>query len=354
MNDFRIDSHKLLFHPRRVADWLEGKPIAPLYLEVSPSGMCNHRCRFCGMDYVGYPKRRLPGDLFRARLAEMGEAGVRAIMFAGEGEPFMNREMESIAIAAREAGIDVAFTTNGVLLAPHRAEAVLPVASWIKVSCNAGTAATYAHVHGTSRDDFDIMWRNMEAACALRAKSGAPCVIGFQLLALPENRAEAAALAARARDIGADYLVIKPYSISPKSLHDEYRDLRYGACDDLLAALELGTDAFRVIFRQETMQRREQPRLTYARCQALPFWGYVDSGATLWGCLRHIGEEAFNFGNLADGPFADLLNHPNRMKKLKEWSESGEIGDCHVACRMDAVNAYLWELRNPSAHVNFI
>ena len=67
MNDFRIDSHKLLFHPRRVADWLEGKPIAPLYLEVSPSGMCNHRCRFCGMDYVGYPQRRLPGELFRAR-----------------------------------------------------------------------------------------------------------------------------------------------------------------------------------------------------------------------------------------------------------------------------------------------
>ena len=102
------------------------------------------------------------------------------------------------------------------------------------------------------------------------------------------------------------------------------------------------------------MQRREQPRLTYARCHALPFWGYVDSGATLWGCLRHIGEEAFNFGNLADGSFADLLNHPNRLKKLKEWSESGEIGDCHVACRMDAVNAYLWELRHPSAHVNFI
>lgn len=354
MNDLRIDSHKLLFHPRRVADWLEGKPVAPLYLEVSPAGMCNHRCRFCGMDYVGYPKRYLPGDLFRARLAEMGEAGVRAIMFAGEGEPFMNRDMAGMAVAARRAGIDVAFTTNGVLLTPDRAERVLPVTSWIKVSCNAGTAKTYAHVHGTAESDFAAMWRNMEAACALRAASGAACVIGFQLLALPENRAEAAALAARARDIGADYLVIKPYSISPRSLHTEYRDLHYGDCDDLLAVRELSTDAFKVIFRQETMRRREQPQLTYARCQALPFWGYVDSGATLWGCLRHIGEEAFNFGNLADGSFADLLNHPNRLKKLKEWNESGDIEDCHVACRMDAVNAYLWELRHPSAHVNFI
>lgn len=354
MSDLRIDSHKLLFHPRRVADWLEGKPVAPLYLEISPAGMCNHKCRFCGMDYVGYPKRYLPTDLICARLAEMGEAGVKSIMFAGEGEPLLHKEIVRIALAAKKAGIDISFTTNGVLLTPDKAEALLPITSWIKVSCNAGTAGTYAHVHGTSADDFETMWRNMEAACAWRAQTGAACSIGFQILVLPENRAEVVALATRVRDIGGDYLVIKPYSVSPKSLHTAYRGLRYGECDDLRSAMELSTDSFRVIFREETMKRREQPRLTYTCCQALPFWGYVDSGATWWGCLRHIGEEEFNFGNLADSTFIEALNSPNRQNKLRRWAESGDIRECHVACRMDAVNAYLWELRNPSAHVNFI
>ena len=354
MSELRLDSHKLMLHPRRVADWLEGSSVAPLYLEVSPAGMCNHKCRFCGMDYVGYPTRFLPTDIFCKRLAEMGEAGVKAIMFAGEGEPFLHKDIGKLATTAKQAGIDISFTTNGTLFTPDKAEKTLPVTSWIKVSCNAGTARTYAYVHGTSENDFDTMWRNMETASARKAQIGAACTIGFQILVLPENRSEVASLAARVRDSGGDYLVIKPYSLSPKSLHTDYRDLRYGDCDDLQEALALSTDSFKVIFREETMERRERPQLTYLRCQALPFWGYVDSGATLWGCLRHIGDEAFHFGNLADSSFQDALGHPNRQKKLRQWAESGDIRECHVACRMDSVNTYLWELRNPSPHANFI
>ena len=30
------------------------------------------------------------------------------------------------------------------------------------------------------------------------------------------------------------------------------------------------------------------------------------------------------------------------------------ICDCKVSCRMDEVNRYLWELRVPPEHVNFI
>ncbi len=57
--------------------------------------------------------------------------------------------MPGIARHTKAAGIDVAFTTNAVLLTPEKAAEVLPVTSWIKVSCNAGSPETYAQVHGT-------------------------------------------------------------------------------------------------------------------------------------------------------------------------------------------------------------
>ena len=61
MDKFLIDSHKLIYHPERVAalaeagkDWSKHKSLKPLYAEISTSGACNHRCTFCSVDYIGY------------------------------------------------------------------------------------------------------------------------------------------------------------------------------------------------------------------------------------------------------------------------------------------------------------
>lgn len=344
---YGIDSHKLHFHPGRVADWLAGKNIAPIYMEVSPSGACNHRCRFCGMNFMGYKPRFLPADVFCSRLEEMGQSGVKAIMYAGEGEPFLNKEMGRIAAATKTAGIDVAFTTNAVLLHKQNAEAVLPVTTWIKVSCNAGTRETYAHVHGTRAEDFDKVMCNMAEAVKLRKELGNTCTLGFQMVLLPENKNEAVELAQRARDLGTDYLVIKPYAVHRQSTKDEYLSLTYDNCQPLAEKLEeFNTTDFSVIFRHEAMQRLEAPA-PYGACLALPFWGYIDSGGSVWGCLRHIGEDAFNYGNVLEMAFETILHQRSLPKDFS-------IDDCHVDCRMDTINAYLWSIAHPGTHVNFI
>ena len=36
MDEFRIDSHKLMYHVGRVNDWLKGSDVYPVYMEVSP------------------------------------------------------------------------------------------------------------------------------------------------------------------------------------------------------------------------------------------------------------------------------------------------------------------------------
>ena len=58
--DFSIDTHKLAYHPDRVAqiveagsDWSKHINVRPIYAEISTSGACNHRCTFCSVDYIG-------------------------------------------------------------------------------------------------------------------------------------------------------------------------------------------------------------------------------------------------------------------------------------------------------------
>src|SRR3989339_1244937 len=90
---FRIDSHKLLFHPTRVSDWIQGKNVYPLYMEISPTGGCNHRCTYCALDFMGYEKRNLDTAILKARLKEMAGLGLKSVMYAGGGEPFPHPDM---------------------------------------------------------------------------------------------------------------------------------------------------------------------------------------------------------------------------------------------------------------------
>ena len=96
MDKYRIDSHKLIYHIPRVYDWLKGENVYPVYMEVSPSGACNHRCLYCGLDFMGYKPNYLKADILKERLSELGNLGLKSIMYAGEGEPFLHPEMVSI------------------------------------------------------------------------------------------------------------------------------------------------------------------------------------------------------------------------------------------------------------------
>ena len=69
-NEIRMDSHKLIYHPHRVSEWLKGENIYPIELEVGLTNACNHRCIFCAVDYTGYKPTVMDGEVLKKRLRE--------------------------------------------------------------------------------------------------------------------------------------------------------------------------------------------------------------------------------------------------------------------------------------------
>lgn len=355
MDKFKIDSHKLIYHVSRVNNWLEGKNIFPIYLEVSTFGSCNHRCTYCALDFMEYQQRFLDTDVLKKRLSEMGSLGVKSIMYAGEGEPLLHKDIASIINHTKKAGIDVAITTNGVLLSRDLTDNALGNISWIKVSINGATKETYKKIHRCNDNDFDKVIKNMSYVVKVRRKEGYKCTLGMQLLLLPENCHEVKALAEIARSVGLDYLVVKPYSQHPFSKTTKYKNIKYSKYLELADQLKvLNTDKFNVIFRVNAMKKWDQRLRNYQHCYALPFWAYIDAGGNIWGCSVYLGKKEFLCGNIYKNTFKEIWERPKRKKMVKMAEQNLFTKDCRLNCRMDEVNRYLWELKHPSGHVNFI
>lgn len=355
MDEYRIDSHKLIYHPERVSDWHKGLDVYPVYAELSPIGACNHRCTYCGLDYMEYQPRRLETGALKERLTEMAALGLKSVMYAGEGEPFLHKDIVEIINHTKTSGIDVAITSNGVLFTEEIFIKTLPAITWIKISCNAATPKTYAAIHRTKEEDFDRTIKNITDAVRFRKAEGLDSTIGMQLILLPENAHEAIDLARIAKGIGADYLVIKSYSQHLKSITRKYSGFKYGDYLHLEAELKkISGDGFNVVFRSNAMRKLVDASRGYERCLALPFWTYVDAGGGVWGCSAFLNDKRFLYGNIYESSFEEIWNGPGRAAVKRLVAEELDTRACRVNCRMDEVNRYLWELRNPNPHVNFI
>ena len=344
-----------MFHVDRLNKWLKGEAFFPIYLEVGLSGACNHRCVFCALEYLGYEERYINTEIFKKRLEEMARCGVKSLMYAGEGEPLLHKDIEELIGFTKDCGIDVAVTTNGVLINNRIGKESLKALSWIRVSLNAATKENYARVHGTRQDDFDKVLKNLEQIVSMKRRYHYRCTIGVQLLMIPENYQETEALANILKEIGVDYFTIKPFSKHPLSSHCLDKGFDYMQMLSFQESLHrLSGEDFKILFRDHTMMRLKERKRGYDRCLGLPFWTYISSDGGSWACSAFLGKEAFFYGNLYEQTFSQIWEGPKRKKVLEMVAHDLDVSKCREVCRLDAINRYLWELKNPHPHVNFI
>lgn len=361
---YRIDSQKITFHPERVVQWKNAnfewdqiKSVYPIYAEIAPVGACNHRCTFCSVDYLGYKTVSQNKDVLLGRIKEMGEHGVKSIMFAGEGEPALWKPLpEVMEVVKNEYNIDLSMTTNMIPFTRKNSESFVKNSTWIKVSINAGTEQGYEAIHQTKKSDFGKALDNFGHCVELRNNNNYECTLGAQMLLLPDNKDQAVELATKMRDLGADYLVIKPYTQSLYGVSRQYDGLRYDDMMYLKAELDaVSTDDFSVVFRANTMSKLNENKRPYDKCYSTPiFWTYIMADGAVYSCGAYLGNDKFHLGNINNSSFSEIWEGDRRKENFLHVYNDLDIGECRKNCRMDEVNRYLWELKNPTKHVNFI
>ncbi len=345
-----VDNHKLQFHPERVAEWKKEGDCYPIYIEIGPTNNCNHNCNFCALDWVKSKKTQIKKEVMISNLEDMAMHGVKSVMFAGEGEPFLHKDTPLFVTKAKEYGMDVSITTNGTLFTKEKMEQCMPSLSWIRFSVDAGTPKTYSKIHGTKSSDFDKVIKNIRAAVRFKKKNNLETVIGAQFLLMPQNIDEVYTFAKLFKKIGVDNIQIKPYSQHPNSINKyiiEYKD--YAHIEDKLK--ELNSDNFKVFFRKETMDRLDTT--PYNECHGLPFFALIDANGNVMPCNLFYDIPKLNYGNINEHTFSQIWQGTRRRIVRKRLAVRG-CDNCREGCRLDVINRYLNRIKNPEEHDNFL
>ncbi len=354
MNNFAIDSHKLIYHPHRVSDWSEGKDIYPIYVEISAVNRCNYRCCFCAFDYTGYQGDIFSKDSLNTAISEMADCGVKSIVFAGTGEPLLHPNIADFVTQAVKSGIDVGMSTNGALLKEEISRTLVENLSWIRISFNAGSPGSYSEIHGCPEIQYDLVQDNIRKLVKLKKELNSTITIGAQCLILDKNQHELLSLTREMKTIGVDYFSLKPYSQHPDSIHQQsIKPQAKLAIADIKNIESVADNNFRVIIRKNSLAALNNTEKPYDKCLGLPFLCYLEADGYLYACNTFMGDKLCAYGNLNENSFQEVWRSERKQKVIDRLSSMVQK-KCRQACRLDQINQYLCALKNPPAHVNFI
>lgn len=179
---------------------------------------CNLRCVMCEehsnllekrkFEITGI-RRRMDVAMLRRVLAECAPQGLREIIPSTMGEPLLYEDFDDILEACREHGVKLNLTTNGTF--PGRgarawAEAIVPLASDVKISWNGSKPETQAAVMVGTR--YENQLRNLKEFLSVRdaaRAAGQPaCTVTLQLTFMETNLREIPSIVELAIALGID------------------------------------------------------------------------------------------------------------------------------------------------------
>lgn len=345
-DEYGLDSQKLIYHPKRVSDWLEGKKTYPIYVEISLTNRCNHNCTFCAPNFTRKENTSIDMQILKKTMQNMHDCGVKAIMFGGEGEPLLHKDIAEIVKYAKEIGFDVALTTNGVLLNKKFAEQLLPYLSWVKFSVDSGDADIYAILHGTKKEDFKKVLDNISRCGFFVKLKKLDCTIGVQALLLKENIKIIPNLARILKYLRVDYLVLKPFSEHEKRIGDVIElPTKEEIYDAYSKSKKFEKETYSIILRENAIKCSDKKK-PYEECYAQDFMGYIDSYGGVHSCINFMDKSEYVYGNINEEPFQIIWKKKPFIKP--------DLSRCRNICRLNGMNIYLWELKHKKKHMNFI
>jgi MoaA/NifB/PqqE/SkfB family radical SAM enzyme len=333
MNIIKKLSQGFVLDKIKETDWVSGST-NPLIVELDATEACDLACPGCVSEDLIANKRRFSNERLLSLGVEMKNAGIKALILIGGGEPLMHPVIGQFMKYLGEHDIHLGITTNGTLIDKYL-DIIAEFSNWTRISVDAATEGTFNRLrpsrNGGSR--FHHVIDNMRKLA--RIKKGK---MGFSFLIRTEadgfgiksNIHEIYASALLARDIGCDYFEIKPSYMYVGGIdhalvvHSEER--MQEARKEINRLTALTTDSFKImkaINLEDSLNgvKNEQAK-DYHRCLVSELRTLIcPSGVFI--CPYWRGKENFRIGDVQNMSFSEMWNG-KRRKDVMAFADPSE------------------------------
>ena len=244
-----LEPNKLFANTEWVQDFLCGRKVPPITLEMDITLHCNDRCPDCVQIWALQP-RELSIEQIKGILCEAKEFGIKGLTFTGGGDPLMHSRIFEVIELVRQSGLHTGIYTNGgMLMVPGLAEALISTFAWVRISLDSGKN-TFNLVRGhTASDAYAKRMRCVGRLAEARQKVGGQCMIGASFLTSALVVQDILQATKDVREAGLDYLQFKPmikWNLATNHHGSVIMD-QTGVYAAILEASRIGRDGFRVI-----------------------------------------------------------------------------------------------------------
>jgi len=357
--DFQ-DPRKIFHHLDRVNELRTTGDSRPVHMTIGLTNYCNHKCPWCYINWnqAGRASARSgAGDSSRKainaddRLIDsVGEAarlGLKAVTIVGDGEPTLHPQFESVLERLASFGLKIGIYSNFSMRRPAILEAMARHCFFVRGSVDAASYEVHRQSHGS--DDFDLVIANVRRILGLR--SATRPIVGVQFVTNQWNYWQLPEAARFYRDLGVDYLTIKPaYKNALNPAHPDNEVDRDEAFALMREAQAYATDRFKVYAKfpqfMEVVGQSTNNARYYKKCLATPLSPYLDEDGNVEMCGNLKGR-GFTMGNVNSQAFAEIWHSSRRQDCLSRI----DLFKCPAGCRLDPLNKVLWDAFFPEEDV---
>jgi MoaA/NifB/PqqE/SkfB family radical SAM enzyme len=271
------------------------------------------------------PVRWIPTERALKLVDEIKEVGALSIQFTGGGEPTVHPECDKIFSRALEHGLRCALVSNGVKWSADLIKNLLPRFDWVRVSVDAGDAASYSRIRRTPTAHWGRVWANIKGLAEAIRLGETHTNLGIGFVVTPDSYREIPEFAAVAAKSGAHNIrfsaMFSPEDEKPfVGIYDMVRVF----IDKARRVHE--TDTFKV---HDNFGSRfddlRQHAPDYSFCSYQHYTAYVGGDMNAYRCcvLAYNKRGLVEGGNLKERSFTEFWRSPERLADMNALDAKG-------------------------------